>query len=60
VETIEPGRIASNGKEEYGKGNYKAAAGLFAQAARTYTSRQDELYAAEMKTNESVAWLQAG
>jgi tetratricopeptide (TPR) repeat protein len=60
VETIEPGRIASNGKEEYGKGNYKAAAGLFAQAARAYTSRQDELNAAEMKNNESVAWLQAG
>jgi tetratricopeptide (TPR) repeat protein len=60
VETIEPGRIASNGKEEYGKGNYKAAASLFAQAARAYTSRQDELNAAEMKNNESVAWLQAG
>lgn len=60
METINPISVASSGKEEYGKGNYKAAAGLFAQAALAYTSMQDELNAAEMKNNESVAWLQAG
>ena len=52
--------LAKQGKEEYGKANYKAAAGLFAQAAQAYTSGKDELNAAEMKNNESVALLQAG
>ncbi len=52
--------LASQGKEEYGKANYKTAAGLFAQAAQAYTSAKDELNAAEMKNNESVALLQAG
>lgn len=52
--------LASQGQEEYGKANYKAAAGLFAQAAQAYASGKDELNAAEMKNNESVALLQAG
>ena len=52
--------LAKQGKEEYGKANYKAAAGLFAQAAQAYASGKDELNAAEMKNNESVALLQAG
>lgn len=57
---MNPNTLAQNGKSEYGKGNFKAAAGLFSQAAQAYTSLQDELNAAEMKNNESVAWLQAG
>ncbi len=52
--------LADDGKTEYGKGNYKAAAGLFSQAAQAYVSAGDELNAAEMKNNESVALLQAG
>lgn len=60
METIDPINLAERGKSEYGKGNFKAAAGLFSQAAQFYTSIQDELNAAEMKNNESVAWLQAG
>lgn len=60
METINPITLAENGKNEYGKGNFKGAAGLFAQAAQAYTSLKDELNAAEMKNNESVAWLQAG
>lgn len=52
--------LANQGKEEYGKANYKAAARLFAQAAQAYASGKDELNAAEMKNNESVALLQAG
>jgi tetratricopeptide (TPR) repeat protein len=52
--------LADDGKKEYGKGNYKAAAGLFSQAAQAYASVGDELNAAEMKNNESVAFLQAG
>ena len=60
MENTNPLTLAENGKTEYGKGNFKAAAGLFAQAAQAYTSMQDALNAAEMKNNESVAWLQAG
>lgn len=55
-----PTSLAEKGKQEYGKGSYLAAADLFSQAAQAYTSAQDTLNAAEMKNNESVAWLQAG
>lgn len=57
---IDPINLAERGKNEYGKGNFRAAASLFSQAARIYRSVQDDLNAAEMKNNESVAWLQAG
>jgi tetratricopeptide (TPR) repeat protein len=60
VENTTPITIAEDGKKEYAKGNFKAAASLFSQAAQAYISMQDELNAAEMKNNESVAWLQAG
>jgi len=60
VETINPITLAEDGKREYGQNNFKAAAGLFAQAAQVYASVQDALNAAEMKNNESVALLQAG
>lgn len=55
-----PIQLAEQGKEEYAKGNHAAAADLFAQAAQAYTDAQDELNAAEMKNNQSVALLQAG
>lgn len=60
METNDPATLIENGKSEYAKGNFKAAAGLFSRAAQVYTSMQDELNAAEMKNNESVSWLQAG
>lgn len=60
MESINPLTLAENGKKEYGKGNFKAAAEIFSQAAQAYTSLQDALNAAEMKNNESVALLQAG
>jgi tetratricopeptide (TPR) repeat protein len=60
VESINPLILAEDGKKEYGKGNFKASAELFAQAAQAYASLQDTLNAAEMKNNESVALLQAG
>lgn len=60
MENLNPIILAEDGKKEYAKNNFKAAAGLFSQAARAYTSMQDELNAAEMKNNESVALLQAG
>jgi len=52
--------LAENGKREYQKGNYSAAADLFSQAAQAYAAMQDALNAAEMKNNQSVALLQAG
>lgn len=52
--------FAEKGKIEYEKGNYSVAADLFSQAAQAYESAQDELNAAEMKNNQSVALLQAG
>jgi tetratricopeptide (TPR) repeat protein len=60
VESLNPLTLAENGKKEYAKNNFNAAATLFAQAAQAYVSIQDELNAAEMKNNESVALLQAG
>ena len=51
---------AEQAKQEYDKGQYQAAADLFSQAARAYTDVQDELNAAEMKNNQSVALLKAG
>lgn len=55
-----PITLADEGKQTYEKGNYLAAANLFSQAAQAYASAHDELNAAEMKNNQSVALLQAG
>jgi len=52
--------LAEDGKQEYAKGNFLAAADLFLRAAQSYTSAKDELNAAEMLNNQSVALLQAG
>jgi tetratricopeptide (TPR) repeat protein len=60
VENLDPIALADQGKKEYGNGNYAAAAKLFLQAADAYADAQDELNAAEMKNNQSVALLQAG
>lgn len=55
-----PIALADEGKQTYETGNYLAAADLFLQAAQAYAAAQDELNAAEMKNNQSVALLQAG
>lgn len=55
-----PITLADQGKQTYEKGSYLAAADLFLQAAQAYAAAQDELNAAEMKNNQSVALLQAG
>jgi tetratricopeptide (TPR) repeat protein len=60
VDRHNPITFAEKGKIEYEQGNYNAAADLFSQAAQAYASAQDELNAAEMKNNQSVALLQAG
>jgi len=60
VENTDLIQLAEQAKEEYANGNYPAAADLFAQAAQAYADANDELNAAEMKNNQSVALLQAG
>lgn len=60
MENIDPMTLAGQGKQEYGKGKFVAAADLFLQAAQAYKAAQDELNAAEMLNNQSVALLQAG
>jgi len=60
VDNKDPIHLAERGKEEYAKGNHAAAADLFAEAAQAYADKKDELNAAEMKNNQSVALLQAG
>jgi tetratricopeptide (TPR) repeat protein len=60
VTDITASSLNEQGKKEYEKGAYLAAAKLFAQAAQTYDAAGDTLNAAEMKNNESVAWLQGG
>ncbi len=60
MDTVKPVTLAEQGKKEYEQENYLAAANLFAQAAQAYTLAKDELNAAEMKNNQSVALLQAG
>ncbi len=57
---LNPTSLAEQGKQEYEQGKYLAAAELFLQAAEAYRSVSDELNAAEMKNNQSVALLQAG
>lgn len=56
----DPIQLADQAKQEYAQGNYAAAAELFAQAAQAYTGARDDLNAAEMKNNQSVALLKAG
>lgn len=52
--------LAEQATQEYTKGDFVAAASLFSQAAQAYSNSQDELNAAEMKNNQSVALLKAG
>ena len=60
MEQLNPIALAERGKQEYQKGSYLVAADIFLQAAQAYESTHDELNAAEMKNNQSVALLQAG
>ena len=60
MENLDPVKLAEEGNAEYAKGNHASAADLFLQAANAYKNTQDELNAAEMMNNQSVALLQAG
>lgn len=52
--------LADQASQTYARGEFIAAADLFAQAAQAYKNAQDELTAAEMKNNQSVALLKGG
>lgn len=60
MENNDPVQLAEQGRQEYTNGNHVIAADLFARSAQAYAAAQDELNAAEMKNNQSVALLQAG
>jgi tetratricopeptide (TPR) repeat protein len=58
--TIEPQKIAEQGKQAFSAKKFDQAASAFAEAASAYESLDDPLNVAEMKNNQSVALLQAG
>lgn len=60
MENNDPFQLAEQGRQEYANGNLAIAAELFARSAQAYAAAQDELNAAEMRNNQSVALLQAG
>src|SRR5262245_55388069 len=53
-------QISRDGKLAFEAGNYESAAGLFEKAAAGYLSLKDEVNAAELKNNSSVALLKWG
>lgn len=58
--TIEPMELADQGKHAFQEKKFEEAAGLFQQAARAFSLERNDLMAAEMQNNKSVALLQAG
>jgi tetratricopeptide (TPR) repeat protein len=60
MDILDPQQLVLEGQAEYGKGNFQSAANLFKAAADGFLSMGDELSAAEMANNRSVALLQGG
>ncbi len=59
-EQISVNQLISQGKSAYQQGDFIAAARAFDAAGDSYSVSGDELNAAEMRNNSSVAYLQAG
>jgi tetratricopeptide (TPR) repeat protein len=59
-ETITPQQLKEEGEAAYRQGNYIAAAHAYEASAQGYRATDNELAAAEMLNNSSVAFLQAG
>lgn len=57
---IAPQSLAEDAAKAYQAGDYKNAARLFGEAASAFSAQGNPLDAAEMKNNQSVAFLQAG
>jgi tetratricopeptide (TPR) repeat protein len=53
-------QLSRDGKSAFEAGNYESAAEMFGSAAEGYLSLPDEVNAAEMKNNRSVALLKLG
>jgi tetratricopeptide (TPR) repeat protein len=60
METVNPQQLADEGQAVYNKGDYLSAAKLFRAAADSYSAAGDEVLAAEMANNCSVAYLRGG
>jgi tetratricopeptide (TPR) repeat protein len=60
METFNPQQLADEGQAEYKKGEYLSAARLYKAAADSYLTSGEELLAAEMANNCSVAFLKGG
>lgn len=58
--TSEPNQLAEQGKQAFAAKEFDRAASFFTEAASAYEALDDDLNAAEMKNNLSVALLQAG
>ncbi len=56
---IVPKSLTDDAVKAYQEGNYENAARLFGEAASAFMELDNPLDAAEMKNNQSVAWLQA-
>ncbi len=60
VTPIELQKLAEDGKQAFNAGQYEPALSKFQAAAEGYASLDDQLNAAEMKNNQSVALLKLG
>jgi tetratricopeptide (TPR) repeat protein len=60
METVNPKELANEGQADYSKGEYLSAAKLYKAAADSYLNSGDEILAAEMANNRSVALLRGG
>jgi tetratricopeptide (TPR) repeat protein len=60
AKTISPGELIQEAERAYKKKNYLPAAKSFQAAAEGYTQNGEQLEAAEMLNNASVAYLKAG
>lgn len=56
----DPKTMAANATKVYQEGDFENAARLFGEAASAFQAENNAIDAAEMKNNQSVAYLQAG
>jgi tetratricopeptide (TPR) repeat protein len=60
VETMSPANLKQEGERAYQDKDYLAAVKAFQAAAESYSQKGEQITAAEMANNASVAYLQAG
>lgn len=59
AEILDPKSLADQANQVYQEGDFESAARLFGEAASVFKTAGNELEAAEMRNNQSVACLQA-